>query len=232
MSIAVDGKREKVYGNWSPRMSDTAVEERIQKSKVEIFFCGGHGGSVTYDGDGGIMEKTGGPMDRLFCLRREGELGGNLGLDIAYGAIYFRTGKLAQDVELTQDRAGDSNVIFRFWEDDNDRSVVVTGGIAELGLPVNTVLFHGNVEPSEMVWDVGNVTGDLPVLPYTALHSNVNLHPEIARRYGLKSPVKGLAVTMWCKPTPIEMNFKECSSKGARFCTQQHLGVLRLLIDG
>lgn len=207
------------------------LQQQIRRAKAQVFFCGGHGGVVTYDGKGGPMVKDGGPIDRLFVLRNEGELGGDHGLDITYGTISFRTGRLARDVRVSRGPGGTRSVVFAFEGNEDTRAVEIRGGIAELDVPYNTVLFRGTVDPSEMrlVIDAqGRVT-----LPYTALHHSFKLDQRIAKRFGVRVSPRSVAVSAWCKKPPDEeemAQLRQVPAKGPAFKTQQHLGSLRLYV--
>lgn len=195
---------------------------------ARVFFVGGHGGSVVYDGQGGAMVKEGGPMDRVYVLRSQGELGGDHGLDIVYGNIDFRIGPLVGDVTTTRDEAGDEVHLYTFERDEDSQATAIRGGIVDLNLPIDTVLFRGSVEPSRMRWITGDVTGKWPTMPYEAYHLDFELHPEIRRRFGIDDEPGLVAVSAWCKPAPAYMTSKEITTTGQLFRTQQHLGSLRV----
>ena len=52
--------------------SDEQFAETIGRANAQLVFSGGHGGLVTYDGNGGAMKKEGGPVDRIFLLMNDG----------------------------------------------------------------------------------------------------------------------------------------------------------------
>lgn len=202
---------------------------RIVDVKTQMFFCGGHGGSVRYDGKGGAMEKEGGPMDRIYVLRSEGELGGDHGLDIEYGSIDFRTGPLAKEVEVSQDEAGDTVRLFTFEENRDEEAVLIRGGIAQLGLPYDTVLVRGSVEASEMRWITGDTSGKPPSLPYTSYHYDGEIHPALLEWFRItESPT--LRIGAWCKRA-VQPGQENDGPYGPPFRTQQHLGSLRFFFD-
>lgn len=99
-----------------------------------------------------------------------------------------------------------------------------------MGLPNDTVLFHGSVRASEMHWILGDNTGDEPSLPYTAFHTNLEAHPELLKRFEIGDAAPGVAVSAWCKISQ-SLNIAEGGPKGFPFRTQQHLGSLRVLFD-
>jgi hypothetical protein len=210
------------------------VKKAIAKSKAQLLFCGGHGGLVTYDGNGGPMVKDGGPVDRLFILKSEGslfELGGR-GLEVTYGSLHFRTGPLAGEVKVEKLEGADTLVYFRFKGNESEDAIEIIGGIPELGLPADTVLFAGTVELSEMLWVVGDVSKSSR-FPYTGVHNKFFFHPAIANKLGLKVPVRGLvAVSGWDKGSgPKAIAFRETDKVGPAFRTQQHFGTLRVFLD-
>jgi hypothetical protein len=101
----------------------------------------------------------------------------------------------------------------------------------DLGLPSDTVLFNGTIEPSEMVWVVGDSSKKKPRLPYTGLHRNFSLHPAIAERFGLSTPVRGLAVSAWTKHSPTTLVFKKADKYGVAFKAHQHIASLRIFVE-
>jgi hypothetical protein len=207
-------------------MQQTTADTRanLVKATMELLFSGGRGGKVTYDGRGGPMEKEGGPIDRLYVFNKQALQ--EDALEIENGQINFRTGKLTGPVQTTTDTEGDTNVVFRFGEERDPKAVILTGGIPTLHIPEGTVLFRGDVEPSEMRWDLGDVSREPASLPYTARHTNVFLHPAICKRFGVKEPTA--ALTAWQKPTPSDMVFDKNATHGAAFTTEQHVASLRL----
>lgn len=217
-------------------VSDQASKTIIAGSKAQIVFVGGSGGVVSYDGKGGPLVKDGGPFDRLFVLRNEGltfNLGGDIGLDVIDGKCRLRTGRLVGDVKVTKAQWGDTLVYFNFQRNDSKEAVEIRGGIAELNLPNDTILFSSTIEPSEMVWMVGDVTRRHPMLPYSALHRKFFLHPAILERFMIKRQgLAPLAATAWCKTPPDEeeMSLRKNTNYGVAFRTQQHLGNLRVFV--
>ena len=197
----------------------TKFETIAREASAEIFLCGGHGGLVVYDGKGGKMIKEGGPMDRIFLLRKSGELGGDIALDIGYGNIKFETGPLAEGCEREE-----SYVLFGFEGSSDEMSVVVKGSISEVALERETILYHSSVEPSIMRWDLESSR-----LPYTAYHSDPYVHPALLEHLGVSGKLLG-SVSGWDKPSLAEMLGSEGAPQGAAFRTQQHLGNLRIFV--
>lgn len=218
-------------------------EDRISDSRTQIFASGGYGGDVRYDGEGGPMVKEGGPMDRIFVLRERGELGGNHGLDIVWGRLRVETGPLAGEVEVRdrESKDDDTTVVYTFEGNDDEDAIELEGGILdvegrenELEVATDSTLFRGTVEPSEMKALTGDATDRRPNLPYTAFSTEFEVHPFIAKRFGLDHPVDGVAVMGWCKPQQPAGSFRgeNISGRGVGFSTQQHLGSLRIFVDG
>lgn len=213
--------------------ADEATETVVAEAEAQIIFVGGSGGIVTYDGKGGPLAKDAGPFDRLFVLRSKGltfNLGGDIGLDVINGRCHLRTGPLVGNVKVTKAEWGDSLVYFNFERNDSEAAVEIRGGIAELNLANDTVLFSSTIEPSEMVWMVGDITKRHPMLPYSALHRKFSLHPAILERFLIKTKQPRLAATAWCKQVPTVMRFSADTKYGAAFKTQQHLGNLRVFV--
>ena len=207
------------------------VEVAFSLSKAQLFFCGGHGGLVTYDGKGGPMIKEGGPMDRLFLLRNDGRLVGDAGLDIIYGHINFRTGDLIGNVRVEQAQGNDTLVYFQFASNDDENAFEVIGGIYDLGVKRDTVLVHGTVAESTMVWETGDASKRDGMLPYVAFHPKVYVHPVLLEWFGFSKDVelRG-AATAWCKPDVPTMDLQTNTSTGVAFRSQQHLGHLSVLL--
>jgi hypothetical protein len=206
----------------SPESLVQRVAERIDGFSAQLFFCGGHGGHVEYDGSGGPMIKRGGPMDRVFVLRNSGELGGNSGLDIHYGGIDFQTGPISQ-VSAREAEGFDESAVFTFEENPDSEAVVLHGMIMELDLPRETALFTGSVENSQMLWQ--RATGkDLVSLPYTAVHNEFELNPALSEHFELPKPL--VAVSGWCKDSLQKPEGP--GDQGTAFVSQQHLGFLRV----
>ena len=215
-------------------ITEDSVKKTIARSKLQLFFSGGHGGLGTYDGKGGPMVKDGGPMDRLFILRSGGslfDLGGDHGLDISYGSLRMITGALSEPVKIEKRDKADTVVRLHFTGNTDDNAVELTGGIPELELPSDTVLFRGTLEPSEIVWIVGDVSKKKPRLPYTGLHKEFSLHPAIAERFDLNTPVQGLAVSAWTKHSPTALVFSESDRYGTAFKAHQHIASLRIFVE-
>lgn len=209
--------------------SDSSAQTTIQSASAQIIVSGGHGGLVTYDGKGGPMIKEGGPMDRLFFLRNDGLLVGDAGLDIPYGHINIRTGKLQKDVKLYQEKSGDC-VAFDFENVDDDNAFEIRGEIRELGLPKHTLLISGNIAQSQMIWETNSKTGREGTLPYVAFHPRVHVHPEILKWFEAGDLKIIGGDTGWCKVSPAQMDISMLSKKGVGFRTQQHLGHLRVFL--
>ena len=201
------------------------LREELDEIREQLFFTGGHGGHVTYDGEGGPMVKRGGPIDRVFVLRNYGELGGNNGLDVIYGSLDFETGRLAGSIERLEPSNDQERAAFTFEGNPDDSAAVIRGGITELDLPIDTVLFRGSVEPSVMTFEQDLETGRVS-LPYTAVHTDFEFHEAILERFDLRALGK-IAVSAWCKVSigPVA----ELTADGAPFSTQQHLGSLRAM---
>jgi hypothetical protein len=200
------------------------------QAKAQLFFCGGHGGLVTYDGKGGPLTKEGGPIDRVFFLGDQGDTGGALAFDIAYGAFKFVSGPLAQEVEITSRQGHDTVVLFAFDGNQDANAVQITGGVTELNLPYSTVLFQAALEPSMMRWIVGDVTKTHGSLPYIAYHHNVLVHPALLKSFALtKDSILG-ACSSWEKTPSTDMIFSKNAKQGVAFRTQQHLSGIRILI--
>ena len=232
-----------LVGSALTRAQQNNVERAIAESTAQLFFSGGHGGLVTYYGTGGALTKEGGPIDRLFLLRGERltyNLGGDIGLDIRSGTCRIRTGPLARDVRIAKATTGDTLVYFYFEGNDDEAALEIVGGIAELDLANDTVLFSSSVEPGEMVWMRGDVTGKQPMLPFTALHWGYYVHPAILERFELRLPDPRLGLTAWCgtaqatwrwwETDTVEMSFDPEARYGSAFRTSQHLANLRLFL--
>lgn len=209
-----------------------SCEKAFAIHKAQIFICGGHGGLVTYDGKGGAMIKEGGPMDRLFFFKNDGVLMGDAGLDLIYGHINIKTGKLTDDVSLLNkdSRTEDTCACFTFEGLDDGNAFEIKGGISEIGLGRDTVLVSGDISKSEMIWESGDVSGKDQTLPYVAFHPNVKVHPALLDWFGVPSLEAVGAETGWCKLAPSAMEIERIESKGVPFRTQQHLGHLRVLL--
>jgi hypothetical protein len=82
-----------------------------------------------------------------------------------------------------------------------------------------------------MVWVVGDSSKKKPRLPYTGLHTEFTVHPAIAERFGLKTPVQGLAVSAWTKHSPAALVFREADNYGAAFKAHQHIASLRIFVE-
>jgi hypothetical protein len=198
-----------------------AIRQQISKSKMEIVFLGGHGGHVTYDGKGGAMTKKGGPMDKIFAFRNDDQFDLTQGFDITYGSIYFSTGNLDGDVK----KIDENHFEFSFKGNDSNNAVEVRGGIEALGLPNDTILFSGNVEPSKMILkQLKNTTS----LPYVAFHSRFEINTKLLSAFGLKKGEARVAYAGWTKNGRFIDNISNISKKGISFDTQQHLGYLRI----
>jgi hypothetical protein len=197
-----------------------AIEQIGENFSAELFFCGGHGGFVECAGENGPMVKRGGPMDRVFALRNVGELGGNNGLDIHYGAIDFETGSLIE-IDTRETEELDELAVFEFEGNEAEDAVVLRGSIRELGLPLNTVLFRGSVDSSRMLWQ-RSTASEAVQLPYTAVHSDFQVHPALREHFDLPEPV--VAVSAWCKVEVPQASI----AGGGSFVSQQHLGSLRV----
>lgn len=130
------------------------------------------------------------------------------------------------------DAVGDTCWRLSFDANPRPDGVKIVGGIQELGLPFDTVLFRGNVESSDMDWIMGDVSGRPPRLPYTGFHTDFTLHPAVAARLGLPAQFAGVGISAWCKiaVTPPADVIAAAPPKAAPFRTQQHLGTLRLVV--
>ena len=128
------------------------------------------------------MVKEGGPMDRLFFFRTDGVMVGDAGLDIQYGHINIRTGNLTGDVTVNSEGTQNTCAFFHF--DAFQDAFEVRGGILELDIPINSLLFYGSIAESEMIWDSGDVSGTAPSLPYAAFHPEVVVHSQILSWFG------------------------------------------------
>ena len=205
--------------------------EAIGQSNAQLFVTGGHGGLVTYDGQGGVMRKQGGPMDRLFLLMNDGQLLGDAGLDIEYGHIEFCTGKLDGTVQIIRHDLEDTCIQYNFEGNDNNNGVEVKGGISLLGIPRDSVLVSGSVSPSVMMCDIGDKSGKDSSLPFVAWHQHVLVNDKILEWFNLDQASVIAAETGWCKIAPREVgNLESHSAFGAVFQTQQHLGHLRVFL--
>lgn len=197
------------------------LRKSIAESSVEIIFSGGHGGYVTYNGKGGQMTKRGGPMDRILVLRNDDVFDINQAFNILHGHINFATGKLRGDIVKRDGKT----VEFNFAGNNSANAVEVRGGISSLGIPNNTVLFSGNVEPSTM-YCINE--GKTSALPYLAFHTKFEVSPVLLRAVGIKKVDLRVALSGWNKNTTEPVNFANLTKKGLNFETQQHLGYLRI----
>lgn len=207
------------------------VKAAFSHSKAQLFASGGHGGLVTYDGEGGPMIKEGGPMDRLFLLRNDGRLVGDAGLDIIYGYINFRTGPLRGNVRVKRAKGQDTLAYFQFASNDDKNAFEVIGGISDLGIKRHSLLIHGTVAESTMVWETGDKSKREGSLPYVAFHPKVYVHPVLLQWFGFSKNVRIRgAVTGWCKPEIPGMDLRGITEAGVGFRSQQHLGHLSVLL--
>jgi hypothetical protein len=207
-----------------PKQLEELVEARLEKMDSQLFFSGGHGGHVTYDGPGSVMAKMGGPIDRLFLLRNSGELGGNSGLDIQYGSVDFATGPSSSEIERLESEGYDERALIHFNGNPDSSAAVIRGAVQELGIEIDSVLFEGSVEDSIMRWELRQ--GDPRVqLPYTAIHLDFELHPALREHFDLPDSGK-LAVTGWCKDAVAAKS--QNLADGGGFIASQHLGFLRV----
>lgn len=198
-----------------------ALRQQIAKSKLEIVFVGGHGGHVTYDGKGGAMTKKGGPMDKIFGFRNDDQFDLTQAFDITYGSIYFSTGNLDGNVK----KIDDNHFEFSFKGNESMNAVEIRGGIQSLGLPNDTVLFSGNVDPSVMILKQSKTETSLP---YIAFHSQFVINPKLLTAFGLKRGDAKVAMAGWNKQGKFVKDISAISKKGIAFETEQHLGYLRI----
>ena len=215
--------------------SNDQFVEIVKNSNAQLFISGGHGGLVTYDGNGGPMKKEGGPMDRLVLLMGDGQLLGDAGLDVEYGYINFSTGNLIEEeVRFTDDDVERRCIHFAFAENTDGGAFEVRGGISTLGIGIHECLASGPVEKSFMVWRFGDNTGEAS-LPYAAWHKNIWVNDKILDWFKLSNANIVGAETSWCKKPPIEPTpdgaFDSKSVYGLSFRTQQHLGHLRVFLE-
>ena len=193
----------------------------LQKSDAQLLFVGGHGGFVTYDGQGGSLVKKGGPIDRLFMLRNDGRIATDSVLRIDYGDIRFETGTLKGSVS----RIGKSNRM-RYEFEGNDDAVAILGSVAQLNFPPGTELVSGNVDPSVMVY----VPGSPPTLPYVAFHSKVTVNEAILKWFGMPDAEILGAESGWDKIDPNPDPPVITKGRGIGFETQQHSAHLRVFL--
>ena len=212
--------------------TDKHCKNIISQSNAQLFITGGHGGLVTYDGDGSVMQKQGGPMDRLFLLMNDGQLLGDAGLDIEYGYVNFCTGRLDGKVKVITHNTEDTCIHYKFKENRDNCGVEVKGGISLLGIRRDTVLVSGTVDPSHMVCETGDKSGNDPSLPYAALHRVVVVNNRILEWFDIPLAKVLAAETAWCKLAPTNVEMLDASKEfGVPFKTQQHLGYLRVFLN-
>ena len=213
----------------------TSHRDIAAESNAQLFVTGGHGGVVTYDGRGGAMKKRGGPIDRVYLLRNDGRtmgddgrLLGDAALDVYYGCINFRTGPLQDDVELARRDGRITFIKYSFNANEDENAMEVIGSIPELGIPRDSVLFAGTVEPSIMLCEARN---DEILLPYIAWHLDVVVHADVLDWCGANAESVRGAVSGWDKKAPTTTNMLSVNArKGVSFETQQHLGHLRVFL--
>ena len=200
-------------------------------SNAEILLTGGHGGLVTYDGTGGVMEKRGAPIDRAFLLLNNGRILGDAALAIDYGCINFCTGKLDGSVKISESETEDTRMRYKFMANRSKNGLEITGGIQRLKIPPFTILVSGNVAPSIMECRMGNKSDTVPTLPYAAYHSNVVVNQQILDWFELPSATVLAGASGWDKPTPPTVDDKKSLGEyGVPFETQQHIGFTRIFL--
>lgn len=196
---------------------------KFSNANARLFVCGGYGGHVTYDGRGGPMFKAGAPMDRLFLLREDCVFEAGDALSIDQGHLSLVTGSLSGSTNTLQATAEkDTTVEFIFEGSERRNSIEIRGAIHFLGVPPGTILISGDIAPSQMRWEKGDVTGRPPMLPYTAYHFKVDVCPALRKHLGIKE-IQG-AMTGWPK-IGADADFTQ-GTTGAAFQSQQILGLL------
>ena len=200
---------------------------------AEILITGGHGGLVTYDGNGGVLEKRGAPVDRVFLLTNDGRFLADAVLDIDYGCLNFRTGKLKGSVKIIESETQDTRVRYNFMANRAKNSIEIIGGIQRLDIPRYTVLVSGNVAPSIMEARTDDKSGTDSRLPYVAYHNQVVVNKQILKWFDIPNAKVLGAASAWDKPNPdpkVVHDRNAYPNNGVPFETQQHLGFTRIFL--
>lgn len=175
------------------------------------------------------MLKVGAPMDRMFLLRSDHEFNSEHALSIEQGHLKVSTGPLLGNTNvIPQSATTDTTVEFVFDGLQSLDALEVRGAISSLGIQPDSVLVSGDIAPSLMKWQKGDVTGRPPMLPYTAYHDNLQLHPSIVNHFGIVSVLGG--ETGWPKMAPSNVDFAS-GNTGASFISQQQLGLLSVFCN-
>ena len=213
--------------------SDEQFAETIGRANAQLVFSGGHGGLVTYDGNGGAMKKEGGPVDRIFLLMNDGRLLGDAELGIECGHVSFCTGPLIGDVAVDDEENMGPCIYFQFSENANAKGFEIVGGIPMIGLDIHASLVSGNVEKSFMVWKIEDRPDSKASLPYAAWHRHVQVHDRLLDWFDLDDARVVSAETSWSKPPPKPKPtaMSEIPSRGPSIRTQQHLAHLRVFLE-
>lgn len=214
--------------------ADRTAEAARAVSNAEILVVGGHGGLVAYDGAGGALEKRGAPVDRVFLLTNDGRVLGDAALDIEYGCLNFRTGRLDQSVEAGRSTASGERARYRFLANRTNDSLQILGGIPRLRIPPGTLLVCGSVAPSIMERQSGDSPEGATSLPYVAYHNDVVVNERLFEWFEVPNAVVRGAASGWDKidPNPPRADSVDASrtDRGVAFETQQHLGFVRIFL--
>ena len=211
---------------------DERFSDIIRRSNAQLIFLGGHGGVVSYGGDGGPIRKEGAPLDRLFLLMTDGRLLGDAGLAIEFGHISFCTGNLLGEVQFKETDNDCLSLIYAFEKNEDKFAFVAKGGISELGINYSTPLVSGTVEESFMLWTIDDNHGQTSGLPYVAWHRDVDVHDALIDWFEIPVARPLAAETSWKKPPPKPTPDVDGSrpSKGLAFSTQQYLAHTRVFL--
>ncbi len=213
--------------------SDGQFAEITKRSNAQLVFSGGHGGLVTYDGNGGAMKKEGGPMDRIFLLLNDGRLLGDAELGIECGHMSFCTGMLVDEVTVEDEESLGPCIYFRFAENEDAASFEVKGGIHVVDLDIHSSLVSGTIEQSLMAWRTEDRARSKSSLPYTAWHRRVRVNDQLLDWFNLNDARAVAAETSWTKPPPRPkpIALRDMSRFGPPIRTQQHLAHLRVFLE-
>ena len=202
-----------------------------EAANAELLVVGGHGGLVTYDGAGGALDKKGAPVDRAFLLTNDGRLLGDAALDIEYGCLNFRTGRLDRNVRAGRDATSGEWVRHKFLANKAKDSLQILGGVQRLRLPPNTLLVHGSVAPSIMERQTDDASDRGSSLPYVAYHNYVVVHQQLLEWFEIPEAVVTGAASGWQKKDPGSLRQDSSGAdQGVAFETQQHLGFVRVFL--
>ena len=171
------------------------MEYDVQSKFPLLVLSGGVGGEVSYDGQGGPLDKMGGPIDCIFLVtdpQREHVVS----LTIANGTTRYQTGKLL-DHEIGGDESGYVAKL-QFSKNPSTDAARLQGAIPKLDLPDDTVIYKAAVELSHMI--IERVAGtDKLKMPYWANNTQVELHPRILEYFGVKLDPERNSFHAWKK---------------------------------